>query len=125
LSGAVIERLFETGHMIDRGPATAVFVESLLRRGAAADVRDAHAAIDRLAAVPIEPGFVLHELPLLRLRALLARARGDETGYCDYRQDQWSRHEPGGPQREPRVRSARDHRGARGAGQGDRANAET
>jgi adenylate cyclase len=85
LSGAVIERLFETGHMIDRGPATAVFVESLLRRGAAADVRDAHAAIDRLAAVPIEPGFVSHELPLLRLRALLARARGDETGYCDYR----------------------------------------
>ncbi len=30
----------------------------------------------------------------------------------EHRQGQWSRHEPGGPQREPHVRSARDHRGA-------------
>jgi adenylate cyclase len=42
---------------------------------------DAQAAIDRLAAVPTDPGCVLHELPLLRLRAILARAHGDETGY--------------------------------------------
>jgi adenylate cyclase len=27
----------------------------------------------------------LHELPLLRLRALLARAKGDDTAYRDYR----------------------------------------
>ena len=40
--------------------------------------------MDRLAAVPTDPGFVLHELPLLRLRALLARARGDEVGYRDF-----------------------------------------
>ena len=35
--------------------------------------------------MPTEPGFVLHELPLLRLRALLARAHGDDTAYRDYR----------------------------------------
>ena len=52
-----------------------------MSRGSAADVKDAELAIDRLAAVPTEPGFVLHELPVLRLRALLARARGDEPGY--------------------------------------------
>ena len=60
-------------------------MEALLRRNADGDVQQAQAAIDRLAAVPTEPGFVLHELPLLRLRALLARAHGDETGYRDYR----------------------------------------
>jgi len=32
-----------------------------------------------------DPGFVLNEIWLLRLRALLARAHGDETGYRDYR----------------------------------------
>jgi adenylate cyclase len=38
-----------------------------------------------LAAAPTDPGLVLHELPLLRLRALLARARGDEVPYRDFR----------------------------------------
>jgi adenylate cyclase len=38
-----------------------------------------------LAAVPTDTGFVLHELPLLRLRALLARAHGDEAGYREFR----------------------------------------
>jgi adenylate cyclase len=67
--------------MIFRGPATTVLVEALLSRGSTADIEDAQCAIDRLAAVPTEPGFVLHELPVLRLRALLARAYGDEPGY--------------------------------------------
>ena len=43
------------------------------------------AAIERLAAVPTDPGFVLREIWLLRLRALLARAHGDEAAYRDYR----------------------------------------
>ena len=37
------------------------------------------AAIDRLAAAPTEPGLVLHDIWLLRLRALLARAHGDDS----------------------------------------------
>jgi adenylate cyclase len=37
-----------------------------------------------LAAVPTDPGFVLHEIWLLRLRALLARAHGDEATYRDF-----------------------------------------
>ena len=40
--------------------------------------------IDRLAAVPTDPRFVLHEIPLLRLRALVARQGGDQTGYRDW-----------------------------------------
>ncbi len=85
LSQAVIDELFASGLMIYRGPATTVLVETLLRRNENGDQQEAQAAIDRLAAVPTEPGFVLHELPLLRMRALLAQAHGDETAYRDYR----------------------------------------
>ena len=81
LAQAVVAEQFETGEMVFRGPATTVLVEALLERGSDADVADAERVIERLAAVPIEAGFVLHELPLLRLRSLLARARGDEPGY--------------------------------------------
>ncbi|MGH3562081.1 MAG: cyclase, partial [Mycobacterium sp.] len=80
----IIKDQFDTGEMMWRGPSTTVFVESLLRRGGRADLRDAHAAVDRLAAVPTDPGFVLHELPLLRLRALLALASGDEVGHREF-----------------------------------------
>ena len=66
------------------GVATTTLVESLLRRGADGDIAEARAAIDTLAAVPTDPGYVLHELPLLRMRALLARAQGDEDGYRDF-----------------------------------------
>jgi adenylate cyclase len=85
LSRSSIEDMFGTGEMLWHGPAITILVESLLRRGTEADLQDAQAAIDRLAVVPTDPGFVLHEVPLLRLRALLARARGDEAGYRDYR----------------------------------------
>jgi class 3 adenylate cyclase len=82
---AAVDDLFNMGELLYCSAATGVLVETLLADGAAADVQDAHAAIDRLAAVPTDPGFVMHELPLVRLRALLAQARGDETGYRDYR----------------------------------------
>ncbi len=41
-------------------------------------------AVEKLAAVPTEPAFVLFDVALLRLRALLARARGDEASYRDF-----------------------------------------
>jgi len=84
LATAVIVEQFDTGEMIFRGPATTVLVEALLSRGSTADINDAERAIDRLAAVPTEPGFVLHELPVLRLRALLACAHGDKAGYQQF-----------------------------------------
>jgi adenylate cyclase len=84
LSQAIVDDQFETGEMIYRGPVVTVLVESLLQRGAAGDVQTAQEVVDRLAAVPTDPGFVLHEIPLLRLRALLARQGGDQTGYRDW-----------------------------------------
>lgn len=74
-----------SGDKVFRGPAAAVLVEALLRRGRDADLQDAQAAVDRLAAAPTEPGFVLHDIWPLGLRALLARARGDEVAYRDFR----------------------------------------
>jgi adenylate cyclase len=81
---AVVDGTYESGDMIWRGRATEVLVQLLVRRGSVADLQEAEAAIDRLAAVPTDPGFVLHELPLLRSRALIALARGDENGYRNF-----------------------------------------
>jgi adenylate cyclase len=86
LAATVLAEQIDTGEMIFRGPATTVLVEALLARARPADIEGAERAIDRLADVPTEPGFVLHELPVLRLRALLARARGDESGYRQFLQ---------------------------------------
>jgi adenylate cyclase len=78
-----VDYLFDVGDMIARAEAVRVFVECLLQRGSRADLAEAQTAIDRLAAVPTDAGFALLEVPLLRLRALLARANGDEGGYRD------------------------------------------
>jgi adenylate cyclase len=85
LARTVVNDLFVSDGCIWSALATSVFVEALVQRGGNGDLEEAQAAIDRLAAVPIDPGFVLHEITLLRLRALLAGARGDEVAYRDFR----------------------------------------
>jgi adenylate cyclase len=65
-------------------PAAGVLVETLLDRGAEGDLAEAEAVIARLAAAPAE-GSVIRDVWVLRLRALVARARGDEAGYRDLR----------------------------------------
>jgi len=67
-----------------RAAAATTFVETLLQRGEQADVDEAARAIEQLAAVPTEGGFVLYDVALLRLRALLAHARGDDNSYRDF-----------------------------------------
>jgi adenylate cyclase len=86
LARAVVDYTFDAGgDALSLGEATRVLVESLLQRGTSADLTEAQAAIDRLAAEPTDPGFVLFEVPLLRLRALLARAHGDAATYAQFR----------------------------------------
>jgi adenylate cyclase len=82
-------RVFD-GYLRDPGllwvaMSAATLVESLLQRRSEADLREARATIDKLAAVPVEPGVVLNEIWLLRLRALLAEAERDEAAYRDHR----------------------------------------
>ena len=81
-----LDDLFREGHGLGSGvAATVVLVETLLDRGAESDVVQAEAAIERLAAAPADEGLVIRDIWLLRLRALLARARGDEAAYRDFR----------------------------------------
>jgi adenylate cyclase len=77
----VLEAEIRSGEGINRGWTTTVLVEALLNRGRPGDLEQAQAAVDRLAAMPTEPVFLYHELPLLRLNALIAKARGDDVGF--------------------------------------------
>jgi class 3 adenylate cyclase len=80
------DHVFRDGRLLLWGiPVTGVLVETLLDRGADGDVAEAEAAIDRLAAAPADEGLVMRDIWLLRLRALLARTRGDEDAYRDRR----------------------------------------
>jgi adenylate cyclase len=65
--------------------SVAALVEFLIHRRSDADIREARAAIDRLGATPTDPDFVLNQIWLLRLEALLAQARGDDGSYRDFR----------------------------------------
>ncbi|OBI93608.1 cyclase [Mycobacterium asiaticum] len=68
-----------------RAAAVAALVEALLNRGEPNDIHEAQVAVERLEAVPTEPGFVLNAIWLLRMRALLASALDDTAAYHDYR----------------------------------------
>jgi adenylate cyclase len=81
MSQTVLDGEFDTGEMIYRGSSASVLVESLLARDGAGDLENAEAVIERLDAVPTDPGFVLNTIPLMRLRALVARHRGDRVAY--------------------------------------------
>jgi hypothetical protein len=86
LMRAAVDHLFREGQLLGWSvPATGVLVETLLDRGTDADVAEAEAAIDQLAAAPADEGLVIREILLLRLRALLARAHGDAAAYADFR----------------------------------------
>ena len=81
-----LEQLIRGGQVLSWGiPATGVLAETLLDRGGKNDVTEAETVIERLAAAPSEDGVALRDIWLLRLRALLAQARGDEPTYRDYR----------------------------------------
>jgi hypothetical protein len=62
---------------------TGVLVETLAARGAEGDLGEAQHAIDRLADLSLGDGSATLEITMLRMRTLLARARGDDVGYRD------------------------------------------
>jgi len=81
---AAVDQLVREGQLLSWGiPATSVLVETLLDRRAGHDVAEAEAAIERLAAAPAEDGLAVRDIWLLRMRALLVRARGDDVTYRD------------------------------------------
>ncbi|KUI40555.1 cyclase [Mycobacterium sp. GA-1199] len=85
LAERVLAQELGSGEHINLGWSTTVLVEALLGRAGPGDFDRAQAAVDRLAAIPAEPGLAYQELPLLRLRALLAHAHGDHSAYRAFR----------------------------------------
>src|SRR5262249_41054563 len=79
----VLNDFFEKGQLAYGAGGTAFQVEMLLDRGTEDDIAEAQSAIDRAARLPADEGLVLRDITLLRPRALLARARGDEAAYRD------------------------------------------
>ena len=81
---AAVDDLFDAGQFAWAIPPTSMFAETLLTRGGEADVQEAETAIERLAAAPMD--VMDREIWVLRLRALLAGARGDEAAQRDFLQ---------------------------------------
>src|SRR4051812_14647725 len=69
-----VDTLFERGQLAFCTWATSTLVDVLLERRTEADLREAETAIERLAAAPIDD-LVVRDVALLRLRALLAKAK--------------------------------------------------
>ena len=81
----VVDDLYREGRLGYGVWATGVLVETLLERGTDADVAEAQEAIDLLANTRADERSAVRDVTLLRLRALLARARGDDDAYRDSR----------------------------------------
>ncbi len=81
----LLDNAFDSGGLGPHAFAVEALVEVLLDRCRPADVAGAREAIDRLTAMPRNPDLVVYDVALLRLRALLARASGDEAEYRAYR----------------------------------------
>jgi hypothetical protein len=78
-----VDELHQAGRLGYGVWGTGVLAETLLERRAEGDMAEAQEAIDRLANLPADEGWAMCEITLLRLRALLARARGDDVAYRD------------------------------------------
>jgi adenylate cyclase len=81
---AVVRTLLDRNIASWYGPAAFGLVQSLLCRDSNGDRREAEAVIDRLSDLAKESGLALHEAWLLRGRALLAQACGDNAAYREY-----------------------------------------
>jgi class 3 adenylate cyclase len=78
-----VDELHQAGRLGGYGVwATGVLVQTLLERGAEGDLAEAQEAFDWLANLP-DDGSAAREITLLRLRALLARAGGDDVAYWE------------------------------------------
>jgi adenylate cyclase len=76
---SALDRELAAGEVLICGRAAEALVEVLLLRGGPADIDDAQNVIEQYSSVPEEQGAITHELPLLRMRALVARACGEES----------------------------------------------
>jgi class 3 adenylate cyclase len=79
-----VDELHQAGRLFYGVWGTGLLVETLLDRGADGDLAGAQEAIEWLATLSADESSAILEITLLRLRALLARARGDDAAYRDH-----------------------------------------
>ncbi|MDT5012099.1 MAG: hypothetical protein QOH57_3716, partial [Mycobacterium sp.] len=77
-----VEELRQAGNVFYGVWGTGVLVETLLERGTAGALAEAHQEFDQLVNLA-DDGSAMLDVTLLRLRVLLARARGDAVAYPD------------------------------------------
>jgi len=78
-----VDELRRAGNVFYGVWGTGVLVETLLERGTESDLAEAQQEFDRLANLRADHDSAMLEITLLRLRAQLARARGDDVAYRD------------------------------------------
>ncbi len=78
-----VDELRQAEHLFYGVWGTGILVQTLLERGAQGDLAEAQEEIDWLANLSADQGSAIPEITLLRLRALLSRARGDDVAYRD------------------------------------------
>ena len=78
-----VDELHQAGRPFYGVWGTGILVETLVERGAEGDLAEAQEAIDWLANLSADDGSAMRDITLLRLRALLSRARGDDVAYRD------------------------------------------
>jgi class 3 adenylate cyclase len=79
----VVDGLHQAGRLGFSAWGTGIYVETLLERGSESDLTEAQQMIDLLANLQADQASAILEITLIRLRALLARARGDDVAYRD------------------------------------------
>ena len=79
-----VDELHQAGRLGSGVGCTGVLVETLLERGGDGDLAEAQEGIDWLANLT-DDGWAIPEITLLRVRALLSKASGDESAYRDHR----------------------------------------
>jgi adenylate cyclase len=81
---AGVDAVYSSG-LLGYGPwATDILVEALVKFGTENDLHEAESALERMAAQPVLDGSTQRDLIVLKGRALLARARGDELTCRDF-----------------------------------------
>ena len=81
----VTDDLLRDGQVLQGVWILARLAETMLGRGSDTDIADAQDVVESMAKLADEVGGAIRDIWLLRLRTLLALARGDQIGYRDYR----------------------------------------
>ena len=81
----VTDDLLRDGQVLQGVWILARLAETMLGRGSDTDIADAQDVVESMANLADEVGGAIRDIWLLRLRTLLALARGDQIGYRDYR----------------------------------------